>query len=54
MYDKDPMKFDDAVFYEKISYEEVINKNLKILDQNAVALAKDNNVKIKVVNISKS
>lgn len=54
VYDKDPMKFDDAVFYEKISYEEVINKNLKILDQNAVALAKDNNVKIKVVNISKS
>ncbi len=53
VYDKDPMKYDDAVFYENISYEEVISKNLKILDQNAVALAKDNQLKIKVVNLSK-
>ncbi|MDD2870566.1 MAG: UMP kinase [Candidatus Gracilibacteria bacterium] len=53
IYDKDPMKYDDAVFFENISYEEVINKNLKILDQTAVSLARDNKLKIKVVNLSK-
>lgn len=54
IYDKDPMKYDDAAFFENISYEDVINMNLKILDQTAVSLAKDNNLIIKVVNLSKN
>lgn len=53
VYDKDPMKYNDAKFYEKISYEEVIAKNLKILDQTAISLARDNSLKIKVLNLSK-
>ncbi len=54
IYDKDPVKFDDTKFYENISYTEVIEKNLKILDQTAVSLAKENNQIIKVVKLSKN
>lgn len=54
IYDKDPMKYDDAVFFENITYDEVINKNLKIMDQTAVSLAKENNQILKVVNMSKT
>jgi uridylate kinase len=53
IYDKDPVTNDDAIFFENISYDEVINKNLKILDQTAVSLAKENNQIIKVVKMSK-
>lgn len=54
IYDKDPVKYSDAKFYEKISYTDVIEKNLKILDQTAVSLAKENNQIIKVVKLSKN
>ncbi len=53
IYDKDPAKYSDANFYEKISYTDVIEKNLKILDQTAVSLAKENNQIIKVVKLAK-
>jgi len=53
VYDKDPMKYKDAIFFENISYGEIISKNLKILDQAAVILARDNSLVIKVVNISR-
>ena len=54
IYDKDPVKNEDAIFFENISYEDVINKNLKILDQTAVSLAKEWGLVIKVVNMSKT
>jgi uridylate kinase len=54
IYDKDPMKYTDAVFFENVSYDEVIAKNLKIMDQTAVSLAKENKQILKVVNMSKS
>jgi uridylate kinase len=53
IYDKDPMKYDDAIFFDEISYDDVIRMNLKILDQTAVSLARENNQVIKVVNLSK-
>lgn len=54
IYDKDPVKHSDAIFYETISYDEVISKNLKIMDQTAVSLAKESNQVLKIVNMSKS
>ena len=53
IYDKDPMKYDDVIFFENISYDDVIRMNLKILDQTAVSLARENNQIIKVVNLIK-
>jgi uridylate kinase len=53
VYDKDPVKNEDAKFYENISYDKVISKDLKILDTTAIVLAKDWNLKIKVVKLFK-
>ncbi len=52
VYDKDPVKYDDAKFFDKISYDDMINKNLKIIDQTALIIARDNWLKIKVVNFN--
>ncbi len=54
IYDKDPVTNPDAKFFETISYDEVISKNLKIMDQTAVSLAKENNQILKVVNMGKT
>jgi len=54
IYDKDPVTNPDAKFFETISYDEVISKNLKIMDQTAVSLAKENNHILKVVNMGKT
>ncbi len=51
VYDKDPMKFEDAVFIPQASYDEVITKNLRVMDQTAIALAKENSMKLKVVSL---
>lgn len=53
LYDKDPKKFTDAKIYEKVTYNEVLEKNLKVMDQAAIALARDNNMLLKIVNLSK-
>ncbi len=51
VYSDDPMKNPDAVFQTEISYEEVIGKNLKIMDQSAISLCRENNIPIIVLNI---
>src|SRR5690606_494817 len=42
VYDKDPNKFKDAVLLSKISHQEVLEKNLQIMDSTAASLCKDN------------
>jgi len=51
VYDKDPAKFDDAVRYDEISYDDVLQKNLKVMDASAIALARDNNLPILVFSL---
>jgi len=51
VYDKDPMKFDDAKRYETVSYDDVLQKNLKVMDASAIALARDNNLPILVFSL---
>jgi len=51
IYDKDPKKFDDAVKFDKISYMDVLEKQLKVMDSTAVSLAMDNNMPIVVFNM---
>ncbi len=48
VYDKDPMKFSDAVKYTKVSYDEALAKHLGVMDATALALAQENNVPILV------
>lgn len=46
VYDDDPRKNPNAQKYKTVSYDEVINKNLKVMDLSAIALAKDNNIPV--------
>ena len=51
VYDKDPHKYPDAVKYKTISHDEVLAKNLKVMDAAAAALCRDNNTKIMVFSM---
>lgn len=51
VYDKDPHKYPDAVKYKTISHDEVLAKNLKVMDATAAALCRDNNTKIMVFSM---
>ena len=46
IYDADPNKNKGAKRYDKISYEDVITKNLSVMDASSIALARDNNLPI--------
>ncbi|ENI6344617.1 UMP kinase [Campylobacter jejuni] len=51
VYDKDPKQFDDAVFLNTLSYDEAMQDNIKVMDDTAIALAKDNKLPIVVCNM---
>lgn len=51
VYDKDPAKFSDAKRYDKLNVNEALEKWLRILDQSAIALAKDEKLDIIVTKI---
>jgi uridylate kinase len=52
VYDKDPMKFDDAVKLDVISYDQALEDHVKVMDDTAIALAKDNKLPIVVANMN--
>ncbi len=51
VYDKDPNKYSDAVRYEKVTHDEVLSSNLKVMDATAAALCRDNHTKIYVFSM---
>ncbi len=51
VYDKDPKVFPDAEKYDTLSYSEVLNKNLKVMDSTAASLCRDNKIPILVFNL---
>ncbi len=53
IYDKDPEKYKDAKLYKIISYLDVLNKNLNVMDSTSISLAKDSNIPILITNIFK-
>ena len=52
VYDKDPAKYDDAKKLDFISYDEALKDHIKVMDDTAIALAKDNNLPIAVTNMN--
>jgi len=52
VYDSDPMTNPDAVRFEKLSYDEVLRRNLKVMDAAAVAVSRDNKLPIIVFDIT--
>jgi len=51
IYDKDPVTNPDARRYETVTYDEVLQKNLKVMDASAIALARDNKLPIIVFSL---
>ncbi|MFZ0594151.1 MAG: UMP kinase [Bryobacteraceae bacterium] len=52
VYDKDPHKYADAVRYPEIGYTEVLARSLAVMDASAVAMCRDNGLKIMVFNLT--
>ena len=51
IYNKDPKKHKDAILYDAVTYDEVLQKRLKVMDASAIALARDNNLPIIVFSL---
>ena len=54
VYDKDPVVHSDAIKYDRVSYKEAIQKELRIMDMTAISLCKENSLPIKVFNINRN
>ncbi len=52
VYSADPEKEKDAVFYPKLSFDDAISENLKVMDATALTLARDHNLPINVFNVN--
>ena len=52
VYDSDPAKNPDAVRYESLTYDEVLDKNLQVMDATAIVLCRDNNLPLRIFNLN--
>ncbi len=53
VYDDDPHKNPDAKLIDKLSYQEILEKDLKVMDHSAISLCRENDIPIRVLNIFK-
>ena len=53
IYDSDPEKNDNAIKFNSLSFNEVIEKNLKVMDMTAFTLSQENNLPIIVFDMNK-
>ncbi len=53
VYNKDPNKFDDAVKYNTLTFNDILVKDLAVMDSTAATLCKDNNIPILVFNLNR-
>lgn len=54
IYSSDPLRNADAVHYSRISYDEVIERKLAVMDANAIVLCRDQSMPIRIVNLSRA
>jgi len=54
VYDKDPLRYPDAVMYDEVSYLDVLAKALAVMDASAVAMCRDNQLPIVVFNLNQT
>ena len=53
VYSADPMKFDDAVKYDRLTYDEVLDKKLEVMDLTAICLCRDHDMPVRVFEMEK-
>ena len=54
VYDADPVTNPEAIKYAQVSYDEVLQKRLGVMDATAIALCRDNNMDLRVLSISET
>ena len=54
VYDKDPKLFADAKLFKRLTYLEVLERNLKVMDSTAISLCRDNNLPIVVFRLTQA
>jgi uridylate kinase len=52
VYDSDPVKNPDAVRYQTLTFDEVLDKNLQVMDATAIVLCRDNNLPLRIFNLN--
>ena len=53
VYNKDPVKFDDAVKYDELSYDDALDQKLGVMDLTAICLVRDHDMPVRVFNMNK-
>lgn len=53
VFSADPIEYTNAILYDQLSYQDVLKRELKVMDLAAFALARDHNLPIRVFNINK-
>jgi uridylate kinase len=53
VYSADPMKFSDAVKFDRLTYDEVLDKKLEVMDLTAICLCRDHNMPVRVFEMEK-
>ena len=53
VYSADPMKENSATFFKSLSYDDVLEKKLSVMDATAIVLCRDNGMPLRVVNMMK-
>ena len=51
VYSADPLKDPDAVFYDRLTYNQALREDLKVMDATAIVLCRDNHIPMRVMNI---
>ncbi|HKM16543.1 MAG TPA: UMP kinase [Marinospirillum sp.] len=54
VYNKDPVKYPDAVKYEHLTYDEALDQKLEVMDLTAICLVRDQSMPVRVFNMNKS
>jgi len=52
VYDRDPSKFPDATRFDQLTYDEVLSRDLQVMDTAAFALCRDSNVPLRIYDLS--
>ncbi len=53
VYDRDPVRFPDAIKYERLSYDEVLSQQLGVMDLTAICLVRDHCMPLRVFNMNR-
>jgi uridylate kinase len=52
VYDKDPLKYSDAIRFDRLSYQKALELGVEVMDQTAISMCRENQIPIKVFSLS--